>query len=106
MFGVSFTELIVIAVVALLVLGPEKLPELMYSIGTVLGKMQKEYQAVRREFYNSVYTPADEARRVMGSASRELVEERRRFELEGTAEAKNGDVQAKDQDQKSDEQRG
>jgi len=60
MFGVSFFELILIFVVALVVFGPEKLPEVARFIGKITGDFQKTSQALRREFYNAVYEPAKE----------------------------------------------
>lgn len=53
MFGIGGTELIIIIIVALLIFGPNKLPEL----GRTIGKMMSEFkrassemeQAVRRE---------------------------------------------------------
>jgi len=60
MFGVSFFELILIFVVALVVFGPEKLPEVPRFVGKITGDFQKTSQALRREFYNAVYEPAKE----------------------------------------------
>ncbi|APB34584.1 twin arginine-targeting protein translocase, TatA/E family [Gloeomargarita lithophora Alchichica-D10] len=45
-FGMGLPELGVIAVVALLVFGPRKLPE----IGRSLGKTMKSFQSAAREF--------------------------------------------------------
>ena len=60
MFGVSFFEFVLILVVALVVFGPEKLPEIARMIGKVTGDFQKTSNALRREFYNAVYEPAKE----------------------------------------------
>ena len=73
MFGVSITELVLIALVVLVVFGPEKLPDLLYNIGKVMGFLQKEYMSIRREFYNSVYTPADDVRQRIDQAAKNLV---------------------------------
>lgn len=73
MFGISMTELFVILAIALIVLGPDKLPELLYSAGKVMGKVQKELDELRREFYNSVYTPASDFQKRLDSAARNLV---------------------------------
>ncbi len=57
MFGVSFAELLVVMVVALLVFGPEKLPEIASQLGKLSFKLKRASDSFRREFYNSVYTP-------------------------------------------------
>ena len=73
MFGVDFGELIVIALVVLIVFGPEKLPELLHSVGKILGSIQRELTIAKREFYNSVYTPADELRSRLNDATSNLM---------------------------------
>lgn len=60
MFGISFAELAVIMVVALLVFGPEKLPEIASQIGKFTSQLKRASDGFRREFYNSVYVPAKE----------------------------------------------
>lgn len=49
MFGISFSELIVITVVALLVIGPEKLPKVARTIGTLVGRIQRYTAQVKEE---------------------------------------------------------
>lgn len=46
MFGIGTSELIVIAVVALLVVGPKKLPELAKSLGRGFAEMKKASEGV------------------------------------------------------------
>ena len=41
MFDVSFSELIVIGVVALIVIGPERLPRVARTVGHLLGRLQR-----------------------------------------------------------------
>lgn len=41
MFGVSFLELAVIAIIALIVVGPQKLPTMMRTVGEWLGKLRR-----------------------------------------------------------------
>lgn len=55
MFGLGFTELLVLAVVALLVVGPEKLPELMRTLAkathtarSTLDELKMEIDDVKR----------------------------------------------------------
>ncbi len=49
MFDVSFSELIVIAVVALIVIGPEKLPKVARTLGAIAGRMQRYVAQVKEE---------------------------------------------------------
>jgi len=48
-FDVSFSELLVIAVVALLVIGPEKLPKVARTVGAFVGRMQRYMAQVKEE---------------------------------------------------------
>lgn len=50
MFGLSFGEILVIGVVALVVLGPERLPKVARFIGMMLGRWQRYSQSLRQEF--------------------------------------------------------
>lgn len=49
MFDIAFSELIVIAIVALIVIGPEKLPKVARTLGTVMGRMQKYMAQIKEE---------------------------------------------------------
>lgn len=60
--GINLSEIIVIGIVALLLFGPEQLPALARQLGKITGEVRKGSNALRREFYNTVYPPdlADE----------------------------------------------
>lgn len=49
MFDVSFSELLVVAVVALIVIGPEKLPKVARTLGAISGRMQRYIAQVKEE---------------------------------------------------------
>jgi sec-independent protein translocase protein TatB len=52
MFGIGMTELLVILVVALVVLGPSRLPEVARSLGRALGELKRQSADVFEEFQN------------------------------------------------------
>ena len=49
MFDVSFSELLVIAVVALLVIGPVRLPKVARTVGAFTGRMQRYMTQIKEE---------------------------------------------------------
>ena len=54
MFDVSFSELVVVAVVALIVIGPEKLPKVARTLGALAGRMQRYVAQVKEEVNREV----------------------------------------------------
>jgi sec-independent protein translocase protein TatB len=48
-FDVAFSELVVIAVVALIVIGPEKLPKVARTLGFLAGRMQRYVSNVKAD---------------------------------------------------------
>jgi sec-independent protein translocase protein TatA len=50
MFGIGMTELLVILAIALVVLGPKKLPEIARSLGRGLAEFRRASSDMRREF--------------------------------------------------------
>ena len=49
MFDIGFSEMVVIAVVALVVLGPEKLPKVARTAGILLGRLQRYVNDVKSD---------------------------------------------------------
>ena len=49
MFDIAFSELVVIAIVALIVIGPEKLPKVARTLGALTGRMQKYMTQIKEE---------------------------------------------------------
>lgn len=49
MFDIGFSELIVIAIVALVVIGPEKLPKVARTLGLLLGRAQRYVNDVKSD---------------------------------------------------------
>ncbi|GGX19918.1 hypothetical protein GCM10007242_28560 [Pigmentiphaga litoralis] len=91
MFDVSFTEMLVIAVVALVVIGPERLPKVARTVGHLLGRAQRYVSDVkgdiRREMeldeLRNLRTEMEEAARTIKSTVDTNVEEVRK-ELDHT----------------------
>lgn len=63
MFGVGPTELLVILVIALLVLGPKRLPELAHSLGKGLAEFRKATSDLSSEFDSARSLLDEEARK-------------------------------------------
>jgi len=49
MFDIAFSELVVIAIVALIVIGPEKLPKVARTLGALTGRMQRYMAQIKEE---------------------------------------------------------
>jgi sec-independent protein translocase protein TatB len=83
MFDIGFSELMVIAVVALLVIGPERLPKAARTLGHLFGRMQRYVNDVKADISREMEldelrklqaSMEDAARSVERSVSKELSE--------------------------------
>ena len=97
MFDIGFSEIVVIAVVALIVIGPERLPKVARTLGHLFGRMQRyvndvkadisremeldelrklrsEVQAAAGEFESSIHKAAQEVDSGVRSVETELNE--------------------------------
>ena len=95
MFDIGFSEIVVIAVVALVVIGPERLPKAARTLGHLFGrlqryvtdvkadinremeldelrKLQREMQGAARDFEQSVSTAASDVKAGVRSVERDL----------------------------------
>jgi sec-independent protein translocase protein TatB len=68
MFDIAFSEVMIIAVVALIVLGPERLPRVARTLGHLFGRMQRYVNDVKADIQREV--ELDELRKL-----RQTVEE-------------------------------
>jgi sec-independent protein translocase protein TatB len=66
MFDIGWSELLVIAVVAIIVVGPKDLPRLMRTFGHYAGKLRRAAADFQRQFEEAVRdTEIDEVRKAM-----------------------------------------
>jgi sec-independent protein translocase protein TatB len=66
MFDIGWSELLVIAVVAIVVVGPKELPRLMRIFGHYVGKLRRMAADFQRQFEEAVRdTEIDEVRKAM-----------------------------------------
>ena len=73
MFDIGFSEIVVIAVVALVVLGPEKLPKTARTLGHLFGRLQRYVNDVKRDIQREL--ELDELRKLqqnVQSAAKEI----------------------------------
>ena len=61
MFDIGFPELVLIAIVGLLVIGPERLPEALRTLGLWIGRMRRSFTNVKTEIEREI--GMDEVRR-------------------------------------------
>lgn len=54
MFGLGFTEILMIAIVALLFIGPDKLPDTMKTIARTLGKAKRMFDETKSTLENEL----------------------------------------------------
>ena len=70
MFGIEFPELVVIAVVALIVIGPEHLPKVARTIGHLWGRAQRYVSSVKADMSRDL--ALDELRKLQQTAQQEV----------------------------------
>jgi sec-independent protein translocase protein TatB len=61
MFGISFGELLLISLVALLVLGPERLPGAARTAGLWFGRLKRSFNSIKQDVEREI--GADDIRR-------------------------------------------
>ncbi len=62
MFDIGFSELLMIAIVALVVIGPERLPGVARNVGRFTGRLQRYVNDIKRDFNREI--EFDEIRRL------------------------------------------
>lgn len=79
MFDVAFSELLVIAVVALIVIGPQRLPKVARTAGVLLGRLQRYAASVKADINREMQL--EELRKLQA----ELAESARKLESQVSA---------------------
>lgn len=70
MFDIAFSELMVIMLVALVVIGPERLPKVARTMGNLWGRMQRYVHSVKNDIANDL--ALEEAKQLRGSIGKEI----------------------------------
>jgi sec-independent protein translocase protein TatB len=73
MFDIGFTEMVLVAVVALIVIGPEKLPKAARTLGHLFGRLQRYVNDVKADINREI--ELDELRKLrqeVQSAARDI----------------------------------
>ena len=78
MFDIGFPELVVVSIIALLVLGPERLPDALRTMGLWLGRLRRSFTAVKTEIEKEI--GMDDIRRQLHNEA--IMEEMQRIEAE------------------------
>ena len=70
MFDIGWTEILVIAVVAIIVVGPKDLPRMLRSLGRYAGQLRRTASEFRSQFDDAIRdSELDELRETLSSAS-------------------------------------
>lgn len=62
MFDIGFSEILLVAVVALVVIGPERLPGVARNVGRIIGRLQRYVHDIKSDFNREV--ELEEIRRI------------------------------------------
>jgi len=54
MFGISFTELLVIFIIVLIIFGPERLPKIAKTLGSAYGEFSRKTNEIKKEFNDAI----------------------------------------------------
>ena len=72
MFDIAFSELMLIAVIALIVIGPEKLPRVARTVGHLAGRLQRYVSDVKADISREI--ELDELRKMRDSMQQAATE--------------------------------
>jgi sec-independent protein translocase protein TatB len=93
MFDIGFSEMIVCAVVALVVIGPERLPRVARTLGVLFGRLQRYVAQVKSDI-NREMEAAD-----LGNVKKEFESAARSFETDLKSQAADVEREVRDAQQ-------
>ena len=102
MFGIGTTELMIILVVALLVIGPKKLPDIARTLGKAMGEFRRMSNDVRQTIEKEI--EQDERQQAVDKAKKEIFEEPGKSD-EKPEEGSPAQAQAEEVDLKTEEKK-
>jgi sec-independent protein translocase protein TatB len=70
MFDFAFSELVIVMLVALVVIGPERLPKVARTAGNLWGRLQRYVQNVKSDIANDI--AIEEAKKLRGTIRDEI----------------------------------
>ena len=86
MFDISFPELVVVCVIALLVMGPERMPGALRTLGLWVGRISRTFTAMKTEIEREI--GMDEIRRQLHNEA--VMDQIKRLERDVRGESANG----------------
>ncbi len=86
MFDISFPELVVVGVIALLVLGPDRLPGALRTLGLWVGRMSRTFSTLKTEIEREI--GMDDIRRQLHNEA--VMDELKRLERDVQGASSNG----------------
>ncbi len=81
MFDIAFSELVVIALVALVVIGPERLPKVARTAGHMWGRAQRYVNKIKNDVAHDM--AMEEARKLQDSIRQHVVEAEHSMQEDG-----------------------
>jgi len=92
MFDIGFLEILVIGIVSLIVIGPERLPDVARTVGHWVGKVQRFVRGVKSDFANEL--KSGDLQKIIGDQNEQINELRNlvntaRQDLKASAEEVN-----------------
>ena len=101
MFDIGFSELLVIGVVALIVIGPQKLPRVARTVGHLAGRMRRYVDDVKADINREI--ELEELRKMRDSMQKAASDMQSSFdsELNKTADELNKAVEGKKPEEES-----
>jgi sec-independent protein translocase protein TatB len=116
MFDIGFAELLLLAVIGLLVLGPERLPGALRTAATWIGRIRRSFNEIRTELERELNTAEfkqdahnDSVMKQLGDTGKEINQDLEavrtdlkdlQFDIENCIEGENEDAGGKQSEQK------